>query len=207
MNDRIIELRSATVPSKVEREVNGVMSRLKISHWLGHRFVFFPTKEFFVPSNINSSGEMMGKCWQMSNFHGALMRDNDKVVRGSIDAHCRYKWYDFEHGYNIFRRNNIEYVFDPAFSILCEKNDYDKIFNPRISGHTTGRKIKNTLIEKWRNPDEITWRNKPMIEGFIGISGEEDFNAPLYRGSYEYKLKLNKLDKIKEIELHSFRGG
>ena len=94
--------------------------------------------------NLMNWNLLEGWCWQTTNTAILFLNDNDYILRGNL-TFSKYKTYF--HSWIVFNYNNIDYVFDPCLSIICEKNDYDFVFEPDVMGMVLSKDAKKYFID------------------------------------------------------------
>jgi hypothetical protein len=144
--------------------------------------------------DLFNQARLKGWCWQMSSSLAALCDDNDSVMRGRFFSKNGY-FNGFHHGWIEIERAQGEFVFDPAFSILCKKSQYYDGFGPEVFNQVRAGEIKELLIDKW-NDAELRQEEPKLGEGeWISVYGH---GTPLFRGEYKFQLGM-KDDKIETL--------
>jgi|GEM_PF-6878824 len=175
LNNGVYTLQGKKINLLTRGEIDDVMSNINIS---------LDGSTMHTGKKLFQQKAMGGWCWQMSNFMAALLRADDKVMRGNLVSNYFHGWLEIERFKN-------DYVFDPAFSVLCKKKDYYKLLQPQIKGGVMAGQIQETLMNVWNDP---TARNERLYGG-------DDVNAPIFRGVYDFSLDVIMDDKIKGVEL------
>lgn len=169
--------------------------------------------------DLKDCGKLLGWCWESTQTCSLFLKNEDYIERGDLfieDAisleNTKRPYY---HSWICFKFKGIEYVFDPCLDCLCEKDIYYKHFTPNVQGKTTAGEVKSYVIERIKNKPErkktflddlISEDSKEKLNNQTTINGTEDVNAPIYRGSVGYTVKINE-DKIEEMEAHYYMGG
>ena len=169
--------------------------------------------------DLKDCGKLLGWCWQSTQTCSLFLKNEDYIERGDLfiedDTSLKNTKRPYYHSWICFKFKGIEYVFDPCLDYLCEKDIYYKHFTPKIQGKTTAGEVKSYVIERIKNKPErkksflddlISEDSKEKLNNQTTINGTEDVNAPIYRGSVGYTVKINE-DKIEEIEAHYYMGG
>jgi len=153
---------------------------------------------------------MQNKCWEMSNFLGALGGDTDSVERGSILKGMEHSWMKRRYGKD-------EFILDPAMSVLCHAELYERVFEPQVVASIKSSDIANFLMEMWNNTNLPSAENMDnsyesfmqaqkglrMNDGGIYLLGGK-IDDPIHRSEYLFWLnsKTEKVNKIDKIDMH-----
>ena len=194
--ERVFERKLAPVADEVLAEVLSAMQRAQFK---------FEGEPFTLADVLFKKGYMMGECWQTSNFLAPFFQDHDSVVRGHLHWHQNY-----HHGWIELERMAGDFVFDPALSILCTKQDYYDIFTPRIAGKAQVKDVSAKIMESWKNRDDNNTAPKwfkSRDTKYCYLEGCKDLTQPIFRGAYDFKLTTTDTEigeEISEIEVKTY---
>lgn len=169
---------------------------------------------------LMDSGKLEGWCWQTTESAIVFLNDDDYIERGNLYFDKNNAYY---HAWICFSYNDMEYVFDPCLKIICERDDYVRVFRAEILGCVTAIDVKNELIrqitskancsdsEERRIANNFVKRmlgdkyEKYLAEkaGEVTVHGLEDVNTPLYRNGAGYTADIVD-NKIKKMKVHYY---
>jgi hypothetical protein len=177
LND-VARLRKERIHPIIKIEVDNIMKKLQVK--FGGR-----DEKMRTARKLFQENGMMGECWEMSNFLSPFFKDDDCIVRGSLNG-------NYEHGWIEFRRYVTDYICDAALSIICKKDDYYEAFNPEIVSKIPAKLVKQKLLTRWNDREANS----------VHILGGNNPEAPIYRGSYDLRLRTFQ-GKISGIQLYT----
>lgn len=166
-------------------------------------------------------GKLEDWCWQTTESAIVFLNDDDYIERGNLYFDERTP--EYYHSWICFNYDGIEYVLDPCFNFLCEKDDYFKIFEANVKGKVSAKEVKEELIRQVTAPKkENNSETHKILEKFlklhlgdsyekyeekkkneVTVHGPEDVNTPLYRNGAGYKTELEN-GKIKKLTVHYY---
>ncbi|MBR3523827.1 MAG: hypothetical protein IKN87_04035 [Bacilli bacterium] len=159
--------------------------------------------------------KLAGWCWQTTESAIVFFQDYDYIVRGELyldDDNPKYF-----HSWIRFKFEGNEYIFDPCLNIVSTKDDYNKLFRPKIKGLASAKVVKQELIKQvneyvpgdntkyFEELNKIMRLNKSYIkycddyQKDVKVGGKKSNpNDPLFHNAAGYNVELegNKVKKI-----------
>lgn len=148
--------------------------------------------------------------WSLPTTETSIMffDDNDYIERGMLNL---YLGSDY-HSWICFKYSDVEYVFDPCLDLLCKKDLYKKVFEPKVEGIITCREVKEdflyrldsleekpvSLLDEYLYQNEIKAKDKK-----VHINGTNEVNSPMYQNNTGYTVELDNR-KIKRLVAHYY---
>lgn len=205
-------LRSKIVDSKVVEYLIEKLSNLHIevlSDYEGNLF------------ELMSVDKLEGWCWQTTESAIVFLNDDDYIERDYLKFDERTP--NYYHSWICLKYNNVEYVLDPCLNLLCEKDDYSKIFEIDAKGKVSAKEVREELIKqvttlKEKDNSESHKAFEKFMKNYMGdsyndykekkkneviVHGPEDVNTPLYRNGAGYKTEISN-GKIKKMVVHYY---
>ena len=166
-------------------------------------------------------GNLEGWCWETTQTCISFFEDGDYIARGYL----KFDKFDlYDHSWICFKFNEKEYVFDPCLDVLCEKEEYYKIFEVLQKGSVTAKSFKDFLIgsilrDKQNNYHCYNGNDCFYVNGFeikrpanrtknnsneTIITPTYKWNAPNYGGIVGYSASLSD-NSFKEISANYYR--
>ena len=164
--------------------------------------------------------KLEGWCWQTTESAIVFFQDYDYIARGELyldDYNPKYF-----HSWICFKFEENEYVFDPCLNIVSTKDDYNKLFRPKIKGMVSAKIVKQELLKQMNEyvpGDNIKHFEKlskiiRLSESYkkycddcereIKIGGKKDSpNDPLFHNTAGYNVELEG-NKVKKINAHYY---
>jgi len=151
--------------------------------------------------------------WSLPTTETSIMffDDNDYIERGMLNLNLG-KGY---HSWICFKYSDMEYVFDPCLDLLCKKDLYDKVFEPKVEGIITCREVKEDFLYRVDSLEEkpISWldeylylREIKVPDKKVRINGTNGINSPMYQNNTCYTVELDNR-KIKRLVAHYYYTG
>ena len=116
----------------------------------------------------------------LANYESAILflEDDAYIARGYLKF-SRNK--DYYHSWICFTYDNVDYVFDPCLNILCLKELYDKVFEVKVKGIVSAKKVKDYFISSFHSDysKEISFWQET-----------ENPYTPMYRNGCTYKADI-----------------
>lgn len=123
-------------------------------------------------------GKLEGLCWQSTTFLAVYFKKTDFIVRGNLKNVGNH--FNYEHSWIEFKFLEKEYVFDPCFAKISEKQEYyeeylveEKVRIPVIQVKKDFQKIlkesqeRDNYIEGTNNIEDTFFRTNSRFEKYI----------------------------------------
>ncbi len=164
--------------------------------------------------NLMKRGKLEGWCWQTTQSVAPFMDDDAHIERGNLflDEHQ----HDYFHSWLTLNFDNLDFVFDPALSVLALKELYYTLFQVEKMGETSAKNVKEALFSSIQNtpkPDEKYLQERCWSKALreqaleIKVKRKNDVNAPFFRGDVGYRRPKVEGNKIKELTAHYYYNG
>ncbi len=165
--------------------------------------------------NLVNEKKLMGWCWQTTESAILFLNDDDYIQRGVLDLD-KYD-HGYYHSWICFKYNDKEMIFDPCFNILCNKEDYLRMFFANVYANVYAKDVKETFIKSVQNHKYVEEKNtilKMMLrekyQEYIKrkaqeviIKAKEDVNEPFYRSGAGYFADIEN-ENIRRLTVHYY---
>ena len=187
-----------------------------ISHRLNKLYIEILGDDQGSLLELMRAGKLLGWCWQTTESAIVFFEDSDFIERGYLRIDERTPRY--YHSWISFTFKGNEYVFDPCFDLLCQKEDYFQIFEVEVKGKVSAKEVKEELIRQLTSPkEEIESEFLKKLQIFLNetlgecerkknevvVHAPEDVNTPLYRNGAGYKAEIEN-KQIKKLAVHYY---
>lgn len=168
------------------------------------------------PIDLMKNHYLQHWCYESTNTAIVFFDDEDFIERGSITVYPNER---FSHAWIVFTFKKQKYILDLALDVLCKKELYDSLFEPKIEGYSSSLTTKDYLIQKLLNPpvEKHSKAGMEFIKKLERFSGESSKNPskevhifgsnciydPMYRGNVGYIGSVEN-GKIKKLSAYFY---
>lgn len=207
--ERLLIIRSQKISPEIQEYIKNTIQNLKIK-----------VCSYYEESIIEliHLGKLAGWAWETTVSVIVFFNDEDSIERGYLKFSEDKNYY---HAWICFKYQNTMHVFDPCLGLLCEKELFDKVLEPKVVGRTTAKEVREELIykinypkkkemseeEKWMNdfifelcPNAVKKQDRETI-----INGSEDTNSIMYRNHTGYIADIEE-GQIRKLTAHFYNS-
>ncbi len=183
---------------------------------LSNAYIEKLTDEKVCMMELFNTNKLMGWCWQSTETASLFLDDNDYIQRGYLDIDILQ--HNYYHSWICFNYNNQEYVYDPCFNVICEKEKYISEFKAKVIAQVKAKKIKEEFITTIINykpkekKDSIlkTFMSKEDYEKYkkkheneVVMQPTNNVYDPFYRSGVGYRATIDN-NKIRKLTAHYY---